>query len=47
MSAISSRVSSYRTVALSAAKFTVTLSTPGTSPMRFSTPGTLNTDSMS
>ncbi len=46
MSATSSRVSSYRTVALPAAKFTVTLATPGTAPIRFSTSSTLNTDSM-
>ena len=42
-----SRVSSYRTVALAAAKFTVTLSTPATSPIRASTPSTLNTESIS
>ena len=47
ISAISSRVSSYRTVAVPAAKFTVALSTPATLPIRSSTPDTLNTDSMS
>jgi hypothetical protein len=35
-----------RAVAVDAAKFTVTFSTPGTSPIRLSTSSTLNTDNM-